>query len=196
MEYTIENFKKGEFVINCKTQQEADLLMKICDRNGIMWDRIKRATDNSAWGQYEEMTCYRCDSVLCFSRQEFYRAENRTIVDFWTFIGKPKSNKEKVLDIIGIKVGEKFNISGCSCNPYVFNHNYDLVNREGDKRNLKISEILWGNLKIVKIPQDPNAEVKKHIELISGEYFGRNNMQEAILFLLNENLSQNKQKSA
>lgn len=184
MEYTMENFMKDKFIIICKDKNEKESAMKMFRKEGIKWNGGLSVAYTHC--DEDKTECYYSHAGALQCGQVEWMEDRYEKVYVKDFISANKSNKEKVLDIIGVKIGEKFNLPGCSCNPYVFNHNYDLVDRDGDKRNLKISDILWEDLKIEKIPEDPNTETKKHIELISNKYFGRNNMQEAILFLLKE----------
>jgi len=189
MEYTIESFKKGKFVIFCEKEEYAEHLVTLLGK-GI----------ETRWNHYENYTCcYYPRNNLAYRHLSKCITDGLHIIEYNEFIKKielnEKSNKEKILEIIGVKLGEPFNIVRSDYNPYAFDGNYDLIDGEGDLSNYEVFNILWGMEKVEKIIEDPNKEVKKHIELISGKYFGRNNTQEAVLFLLNENLAQKESKS-
>jgi len=195
MEYTMENFMQNKLAINCKTQDEADRLMEIFDSQKIKWKSGESVLEDSKWECHEGQTYYAlCETGLVFSYLPALLG--RTTISFQEFTNDNKSNKEKVLGMIGVKLGKPFNIVGDPYNPYTFDDNDNLIDKEGEESNYRLFDILWEKAKIEKIPEDPNTEAKKHIELISREHFGRKNIQEAILFLLNENLSQKEPKSA
>lgn len=195
MRYTIEDFKNGEFVIVCETEEEANTLMKIFEQKNIRWLPGESALGETHWEEYEENTYYRySDSLFYGSKNSAGRGYKQ--VYFTDFIDERKSLKEKVLDIIDVKVGEKFNISGSSYNPFYFDEDYEMRDCDGDRCTIKVIDILWRNSKIEKLPEDPNVEVKKYIELLSTATPLTKNIREGILVSLKEILELKEQKSA
>ena len=200
MEYTMENFKNGKFVINCQSKDEANNLMDTLHRNNITWctGSSLQGTDNH-WNDYGSDTCFFYgDSGLEYGRVKYYDNEGVQSISFDIFITNIEaiSNKEKVLKMIGVKLGEQFNIIGDPYNPYAFDDNYDLIDEEGDESNQKVFNILWGKEKIEKLPEDPNANIKKYIELLSSTITLQKDVREGILVSLNEILELKEQKSA
>lgn len=190
MKYTMENFKNGEFAIFCEKEEYADHLITLLDKG-----------DRTRWEHYKNYTCcyYPCNNLT-------YRHLNKCIedglhiVEYNEFIKKielnEKSNKEKVLEILDVKVGEKFNISDSSYNPFYFDEDYEMRDCDGDRCTIKVIDILWRNSKIEKLPEDTNVEVKKYIELLSTTTPLTKNIREGILVSLKEILELKEQKSA
>jgi hypothetical protein len=62
----------------------------------------------------------------------------------------------EVLKLLGVEVGEKFNLVGSSSNPFHFNKDYDLYDDEGNYASLfNVSCILRGTIEIEKLPWKP-----------------------------------------
>lgn len=70
----IEEFKKGDIVINCKTEKESIDLFKYLDGKGIIWcSRNKLTKYNIKNYEFERETCYRFDEIgLSYSSIDFY----------------------------------------------------------------------------------------------------------------------------
>lgn len=70
----IEEFKKGDIVINCKTEKESIDLFKYLDDEGIIWySRDKLTKYNIKNYEFGRETCYRFDETgLSYSSIGFY----------------------------------------------------------------------------------------------------------------------------
>ena len=70
----IEEFKKGNIVINCKTEKESIDLFKYLDDKGIIWcSRDKLTKYNIKNYEFGRETCYRFDETgLSYSSIDFY----------------------------------------------------------------------------------------------------------------------------
>lgn len=70
----IEEFKKGDIVINCKTEKESIDLFKYLDDEGIIWcSRDKLTKYNIRNYEFGRETCYRFDETgLSYSSIGFY----------------------------------------------------------------------------------------------------------------------------
>lgn len=70
----MEEFKKGDIVINCKTEKESIDLFKYLDDEGIIWcSRDKLTKYNIRNYEFGRETCYRFDETgLSYSSIDFY----------------------------------------------------------------------------------------------------------------------------
>lgn len=70
----IEEFKKGNIIINCKTEKESIDLFKYLDDKGIIWcSRDKLTKYNIKNYEFGRETCYRFDETgLSYSSKGFY----------------------------------------------------------------------------------------------------------------------------
>lgn len=199
MEYTIENFKNGKFIIRCGTRKEAEELFEVLIKNSFKWRTGEFLTGDNHWSDYREDIYYAHDSInsgLSYGDMNGTGSRYKEAIFFKDFVFAEKSMKEKTIEIIGVEVGEQFNIVGESYNPHMFDAQFDLLDRDGDRSYSKIAEILWGLSKIEKIPKDPNAEVKKYIKLLSNETPLTKDVREGILLSLTEILELKESKSA
>jgi len=166
MKYTIENFKDGEFNIHCGTNEEADSLMELLHNDGITWCTCQSLLSHNNWCEYKDQTCYAYNNGLSYGN--IATPSSRKIILFQEFFDVNKSNKEKVLELIGIKKGEPFNMIDDRYNPYCFDDQFVLRDKNGTRCTSKVIDILWGNSEVEKLLVDKNAEIKKCIELLSG----------------------------
>lgn len=76
MNRMIENFKNGEFVVNCRTEDQAKKFVKICYDNGIEWFDPDDHKSETYWDCYGYEICYRADDYdLCCASIEWYNGE-------------------------------------------------------------------------------------------------------------------------
>lgn len=61
----------------------------------------------------------------------------------------------EVLKMLGLEVGEKFNIKGFNLNPYQFDEEYNLIDMEFYEKNRLVQDLLIGRIKIEKLPWKP-----------------------------------------
>ena len=98
MSSIIKRFKKSEFVVNCKSEEQAKEFIKICYDNGLHW----WMTDDSSktnWDNYEEATCYRAeDNEIMYENVDFYKDEDYEIVSFNTFMWRYRGMKQFTKD--------------------------------------------------------------------------------------------------
>jgi hypothetical protein len=65
----------------------------------------------------------------------------------------------KVLEMLGVEVGEKFDVKRWSYNPHQFDEDFDLVNKYGNcVSNTVIVELLKGTYEIEKLPWKPKDD--------------------------------------
>ena len=187
MKYTMENFKNGEFVVNCKNRSESILFMGMFEY-GEAIDDMKY---DSHWNRFGERTCYTYNDNfgVAFSNIDYFISKGCDIIDYSELINERKSNKEKILEMIEVKVGEKFNILNCGYNPYSFDKNGNLRDSDCDHNNPLIGSILLGDLIIEKIPEDPNKDIKECIHSLSNDILIDLEMRNRILLFLNELLA-------
>lgn len=62
-----------DYVINCKTEEQAKALMAILAKQGISWNNGERPGHNSRWRFYKDCTCYEVDDdgITYGSRKTF-----------------------------------------------------------------------------------------------------------------------------
>ncbi len=195
MEYTMKNFMADEFIITCKEKSEAEAVMKLFIEEGIKWNGgDSLSVSETYWDEHKSEFYYSHAGALQYGTLK-YAADRYPKVSYQDFMLTNKSTKEKVLEIIGVKIGEKFNLSDDDYNPYYFDKEFILRDNGGDRRTSKVIDILWGNNKIEKLP-DPNAEINKYIELLSSTTPLTKNIREGILVSLKEILELKEPKSA
>jgi hypothetical protein len=61
----------------------------------------------------------------------------------------------EVLKILGVEVGEKFNIKEFALNPYQFDEEYNLIDMEFYEKNRLVQKLLIGKIEIEKLPWKP-----------------------------------------
>ena len=64
----------------------------------------------------------------------------------------------KVLEILGVEVGELFNIYGSAMNPHMFDEEFNLIDKEYYTKNERIRTILNGTTTIEKLPWKPKED--------------------------------------
>ena len=74
----------------------------------------------------------------------------------------------KVLEMLNLEVGEKFNIKGFALNPYQFDEEYNLINMEFYEKNRLVQELLIGRIEIEKLPWKPKEGEFYHCVLNNG----------------------------
>lgn len=74
----------------------------------------------------------------------------------------------KVLEMLGVKVNETFNIKGFNLNPYQFDEEYNLIDMEFYVRNGFIRDLIIGKYEIEKPPWKPKDGEFYHCVLHNG----------------------------
>lgn len=77
-----------------------------------------------------------------------------------------------------LKVGEKFDISFSDTGPYVFDENGFLINSWNEVCSFKVTKLLYGELKVIKIKEKPvltkdEIDILKAFKLLGYKYIGR-----------------------
>lgn len=162
----IEAFVKNEFVVNCQTEEEAQDFIDICYDFGIKWVGLSQLQSTTLWRTYKEKTCYRFKCGINISPLEYYVGLGYKIIKFSDFINCKTPNRSKILELLGLKIGDYFNIEGTPYNPYHFDKNFDLIDCEGDEMNKYILSILWDGIEIKILPQDRDVSVKNFIDYV------------------------------
>ena len=74
-----ERFKRGNIVVNCQTEDEAQDFVKQCYANGITGESIEY--NKTDYQEYESKTCYRCYkyNTLVYANDYHYTSNNYTI---------------------------------------------------------------------------------------------------------------------
>ena len=69
----------------------------------------------------------------------------------------------KVLEMLNLEVGEKFNIKGFKLNPYQFDDEFRLVGNYGHEETILLKLILCGDYEIEKLPWKPKEDDEYYI---------------------------------
>lgn len=100
MNQTLWNeFIEGKTVVNCRTENQAQKFLKICDGKGMKWYPDTKLTSHTNWEQYKEKTCY-CNKFndnnnkLSFTEEDYYK--NELHLKVITFKQLMKSDKPEV----------------------------------------------------------------------------------------------------
>ena len=141
-----EEFKKGKIAVHCDTEEKAKDFVDKCYEKGISFFFSRK--EETCYSCYREQTCYiyDCYNLMCGKKQLFI-ADGFNVIKWET---EEMTNTEKILDIIGLKVGEKFQTNR-SNQIYWFNEELELLYGENAYSNRAI-EILNGSLEIIKLP--------------------------------------------
>lgn len=102
-----KQFMISTTVINTRTQNQYDKLMKWADSKKILWYENEKASSESSkdyWNRYKEKTCICCISKrLTFGYVEFFKALDRPAVTFRQFFKqlKPEKPQQKPVFEVG-----------------------------------------------------------------------------------------------
>ena len=78
--FTYEGFKRGDFVVHCPTEEEANTFCAYLHGKGDKWYNGDSYIWNTSWRYYKEKTYYSGDGH--FGRVEYYQRKNKTIIPF------------------------------------------------------------------------------------------------------------------
>ncbi|HCL4447071.1 TPA: hypothetical protein N2D16_002676 [Clostridium botulinum] len=90
-------FSKGKLVVNCKTEQEANMFLNYLHNKGIKWYWNLRLIEKSYFYDYEENTCYRMATSgdLEYENLDFYKKITKhKIITFRNLLQKQYSTWE------------------------------------------------------------------------------------------------------
>lgn len=146
MNKMIEKFMDGEFVVNCRTEDQARKFVDICYDNGIEW-YFSNKTDTN-W-DYMEKTCYRGDiNDLNYGSKDFYKNEEYEIITFEEFMEEYMGmKKEFTKDMLKVGMLVEFKndvrkvvmphkdglyLMGCNSSYELYEFANDLTHKRGD----------------------------------------------------------------
>jgi hypothetical protein len=78
---------KGKYVMHCKTEEEAKDFCRVLHEAGKTWHDGELYLNNTAWRQYESLTCYRF-SLGDYCHYHFYKLRCYTILEWSDFMNK------------------------------------------------------------------------------------------------------------
>ncbi|MBK5243723.1 MAG: hypothetical protein JJE18_01630 [Eubacteriaceae bacterium] len=159
----MKKFLDGKFTVNCKTEDEAEQLLMMLDRTGFDWKSASVLLYIKFWGNHKEKTCYGMEMnghKLVFGGKDFMIEEESRVVSFSKFIKPKKTNIEKVAKMLGVEIGEEFNIcinNIASCyNPYYIGEKgLTVAKRDLKAHDGKLEALLLGKHTIQKLPPKP-----------------------------------------
>jgi len=80
---SLEDFKIGKYVVNCKTEKLAREFLSLCECKGFKWCSGEKLLSNMEWDKYKGDTCYHfgeCKMEYC--SVEYYARKSTSIVGF------------------------------------------------------------------------------------------------------------------
>lgn len=89
-EQVIERLKQGNWYVECKTEQEADLLLRACDDAGITWNFGYKATEFKPYKHYPvDIGFHEEEDGITYGTTYYKESEHENITDwFFNAIGK------------------------------------------------------------------------------------------------------------
>lgn len=116
MKFNIDDYK-GNYVMHCKTEEEAEIFCKYLHSIGYKWANGDSYLSKNYWNDYKESTCYDFNKGQIGNKEYFEEAIaiGYTILEMEDFMSDTMSNKDrinKVFKILGVKPYECFNLSG------------------------------------------------------------------------------------
>lgn len=101
------DFTKGKFVINCKTEEQAKRLCKWLHGRNLTWKSGHSLLSLTSWEYFHEDICYEYDeeSIICQSKDEYSRLGFK-IINFDEFMKEAESMKKckfKVGQIVKVR---------------------------------------------------------------------------------------------
>lgn len=131
MKFDLE--KMMDKVIHCNTKEKAENLLEFLDSQGFNWrGYICRLANNTFWETYDVDTCYRiikeengCKNQVTRGSLEYFKNYNLEykVLEFEDVITSEEvvKSKPRICEVLGVELGEKFNIKGIANNPCVIN---------------------------------------------------------------------------
>lgn len=105
MTFNINNYK-GDYVMHCKTKEEAKSFCDYLHKHGRTWCGGRSYKDYTMWDQYMKDTAY-CFNEGSFSPCAYYATRGYTVLEWSDFTDKPFTKADlKTGDVILRKSGE------------------------------------------------------------------------------------------
>ena len=82
VKFDLEEFKKGYFVINCKTEKEDIDFLSYLYSKGIKWSSDTPLIKKTCWEEYREQTCYRYCFGLVYEEISLYLGSGLGVVSY------------------------------------------------------------------------------------------------------------------
>jgi len=73
-------------VVNIKTQEEYNELMKIYEDAGWMWDGDNEPTTSDIWDEYRERTCVEAENLFVYGYTDSWKRGGYKIISFQEFL--------------------------------------------------------------------------------------------------------------
>lgn len=94
-EQVIERLKQGNWYVECKTEQEADLLLRACDDAGITWNFGYKATEFKPYKHYPvDIGFHEEEDGITYGTTYYKESEHENITDW--FFNAIKNNDSKL----------------------------------------------------------------------------------------------------
>lgn len=162
MKFDIEKYA-GDYVMHCKTEEEAKDFCKYLDSIGRTWASGGKYVDNLHWSDYGPDTIYWFNSG-CYDYVNYYT--NATILEWSDFMEEKKepkcSNKigvdysKEIFQLLGISPNEIFKVKSPNEVDYKINEGLGILflNEKGnwESSQLSLVDFLKGNVTIYKKP--------------------------------------------
>ena len=73
-EFDWEKFKASRICVNCKTEEESDIFLKLCEEKGILFPNIVKNNEiKTRFKLFKEQTVYSVvKGKLCFEEKNFF----------------------------------------------------------------------------------------------------------------------------
>lgn len=108
MNFDIEKYK-GEYVMHCKTEEEAKIFCNYLNSIGRTWSAGNSYFLETYWNKYKKSTCYSFNTgTYCF--KAYYEQEGYIILEFEDFMEENKDMDyvDSIFKILNIKPNEPF----------------------------------------------------------------------------------------
>lgn len=166
MKFNIEKYA-GNYVMHCKTEEEAKDFCKYLDSIGRTWLSGAKYVDNSHWSDYGPNTTYWFNSGL-YDCIEYATDTYATILEWSDFMdadnkeksqgsnNQPIDHTEEVFKLLGISPNEVFKVKSLNGVDYKINEGLGILFLNGQGKwegsQLSLVDFLNGNVTIYKKP--------------------------------------------
>lgn len=88
--YLLKGFLENKLVINCETEEEAEMFFKYLINEDCEWNGGRNLLSNTLFEQNKENTCYACSNkTITYASRQHYSYCKRKIITYKELIGKP-----------------------------------------------------------------------------------------------------------
>ena len=91
-------FKASRICVNCKTEEESDIFLKLCEEKGILFPNVVKNNEiKIRFKLFKEETVYSVvKGKLCLEEKSFFEKTNLHIVEWENYIEKQNNNIEQI----------------------------------------------------------------------------------------------------